>query len=486
MLSSDVAFQAQVCYTLLIERNVYSIFKTEEVFTVFSAFPHTFMSLISLLFSFLFASVNTLTSPFALSAKEVNTPDDFTPVVRFAVCSDVHIEDAGDELRISRFEDMIETSYKIAESDSSYNKLDAVCVCGDFTNSGTEEQFKTFRSILDEHIREGTETVTVLGNHEFHNDKSQTYSLYRKYVADAVDTDTVINGFHFIGVSYGEDGSFASHPEKQTWLYSKLSAAKAENSDYPIFVFQHPHPFATVYGSINWGEVSLNSVYSMFPQVVNFSGHSHYPINDPRSIWQGSFTALGTGTLNYFELENELSGGHFPEGNEKAAQFYIVEADKSGSVRVRGYDLISHSFIGTADYYIKTPADKTSFPYTYARRMYTSLAPVFTKDAKISAEQNESGEYLISFPAANDGDGIVHDYKIIITAENSFIPVYSGSYISDYYLIPSSKEYSVNVGALKLDSGKTYKVEVIASNAYYQLSQSLTGEFTASQPQVSQ
>ena len=42
-----------------------------------------------------------------------------------------------------------------------------------------------------------------------------------------------------------------------------------------------------------------------YPQVVDFSGHSHVPINDPRSIHQKHFTALGTGSLSYFELDDE-------------------------------------------------------------------------------------------------------------------------------------------------------------------------------------
>lgn len=428
---------------------------------------------LALAFSVLFAFVNTLTNLGATYVEPPVAPDDFTPVVRFVVCSDVHIDGKDDVQAIRRYTDFIETSYDYAQSQSSYKSLDAICVAGDYTNRGTVDQYEALAAVNNACVREGTQLITVLGNHEFMDNESETYARFAEYIGTPVDSHFVINGFHFVGISYNESRSFFD-TEKVSWLNNQLSQAKNDNADYPIFVFQHPHPFGTVYGSVNWGEIVLNSVYSKYPQVINFSGHSHYPINDPRSVWQGSFTALGCGSLKYFELENELFAGQFPEGNENAAQFYIVEADAKGSVQIQGYDLITHSFFDSVDYYIKTPAKKASFAYTYADRMRASNAPMFADDAQVSASKNEAGECVINFPAAHSGD-IVHDYKIKVTDSTGIVTYYSQSHLSDYYYQPSPIQYSIAIGTL--ESRKTYKVSVFAANAYAKVSSPLTAEF---------
>ncbi len=143
-----------------------------------------------------------------------------------------------------------------------------------------------------ENKKEETQVLAVLGNHEFIDyrdvDATVGYDVYRKYVNEDVDTDIVINGYHFIGVSYDDNGSTFSG--KTEWLDERLAKATEEDPDKPIFVYQHPHPTLTVYGSVNWGDMDTRVVLSKYPQVVNFSGHSHYAASDPRSVWQGEFT----------------------------------------------------------------------------------------------------------------------------------------------------------------------------------------------------
>jgi hypothetical protein len=101
----------------------------------------------------------------------------------------------------------------------------------------------------------------------------------------------------------------------------------------------------TVYGSANWGEDELTDILMNYPQIIDFSGHSHAPINDPRSIHQRHFTCLGTGTLSYFELDEfDKYYGTIPPGNDRAAQMLFVEADADMRVRVYPYDLITSNF----------------------------------------------------------------------------------------------------------------------------------------------
>ena len=101
-----------------------------------------------------------------------------------------------------------------------------------------------------------------------------------------------------------------------------------------------------------------------YPQIIYFSGHSHAPINDPRSIHQKHFTSLGTGTLSYFELDEfDKITGTIPDDCEKAAQMLIVEADAQNRVRVYPFDILTNSFFPYI-WKVDAPSDPSAFLYT--------------------------------------------------------------------------------------------------------------------------
>lgn len=401
-------------------------------------------------------------------------PDDFTPVVRFTVTSDVHLKDAGGEAEATRLALMINSSYAIAANSGAYSKLDAVAFSGDLTDAGKPETLQQFKNICDANIKTGTQNLAVMGNHEFSHDKANTIANFESIVKLPYRYHKVINGVHFIGVSPDRDGSGYT-VETQLWLNKQLKEAVADNPDNPIFVFQHHHVWGTVYGSLSWGNIDLNAVLSQYPQVIDFSGHSHYPLDDPASIWQGAFTALGTSTLSYYEMEYfPLTGGQFPAGNRNAAQMYVVEVDANGATKIRGYDLLADQFVGET-YYIATPADKTSFAYNTENRRDKSEKPAFAAGAQVTAAKTDDGSYAIRFPAATD-DLIVRQYEIIVNQRWGGI-AYTGTHLSDYYYTPMPTEYDINIG--QLESGKTYTATVVAADAYYMLSKPIKVTFTA-------
>ncbi|NMP37490.1 MAG: hypothetical protein GX051_05120 [Clostridiales bacterium] len=400
-------------------------------------------------------------------------PDDFIPIMRFIIASDVHLDDNGNLDERDRLAAMIREGYELAQADPDYTKLDAVCFAGDITNSGTESTFQIFKQICDENIREGTLLLPMLGNHDFKTLKENTRDVFSKYFSYGPDFDVSINGVHIIGTSKGGDGSVRG-ADGMAWFAKAVSDAAAENPEFPVFVIQHEHPFNTVYGSINWGDVELLPVLSSTSQVIDFSGHSHYPINDPRSIWQGAYTAFGTATLSYFEMEvNGIPGGQFPEGNRNAAQFYVVETAADGETRVRGYDLLAHEYL--VDYFI-TPSNRQSFAYNTENRIAQSENPEFASDAQLVVNKTDGGETLLNFPAATD-DLIVHTYRLKVVEAVMGIAVYEDFKLSDYYYTPMPTEYSVNIGAL--EGGKRYIASVIAEDAYGMQSEALRAEFTA-------
>jgi len=401
-------------------------------------------------------------------------PDDFTPVIRFTVASDSHIKLVGEntEVEKERVADMISDSYRLAQTDDSgYTNLDAIVFAGDITDQGEKEAFVEFKKICDDNIKPETEHLIVMGNHDYYTDIVAAEYNYEKTFGVSDDFHKTLKGFHFIGVSPSIGGGWYD-PLKPMWLSDELEIAEADNPDYPIFVIQHMNVKNTIYGSSNWGITDMTATQSQYPQIINFSGHSHYPINDPRSVWQGSFTAVGTGTLSYFELEVDGVDGYMVENNEYAGQMWVVEADINGRVRMRAYDILEDTFIGNT-YFIEDPTDKSTFVYNHENMAEKSSAPSFTKSAKLDVKTNSDSTVSVSFPqATNKANDIVFVYRVAVKDINGNV-VNSINHLSGYYFSSPPTKHSVNLGEL---STGTYTVSVTAENAFGKTSSSLTKE----------
>ena len=213
--------------------------------------------------------------------------------------------------------------------------------------------------------------------------------------------------------------------------------------------------------------MSIRSVLSKYPQVVDFSGHSHYNAADPRSIYQGSFTALGCGGLTGLIGNNNYIDGNAGTTIESAS-FYIVEVDAEGNIRIQLYDLQNKMFFSEVDYYLTDVAKKSAHYYTWNNLKVFDTRPVFAK-GEITAEVNENGETVISFP---DAKGYYDAQSYTVTVTSRLKTVYSGTILSDYvHAVDDGK--SVNLGALEKG---TYKVKVVPMSPYSKMGCALTGE----------
>ncbi len=429
------------------------------------ALPNSFMSFIGAILSVLMSFVSLFQAPGYTKTDEMpTTPEDFTPAVRFVVCSDTH--NRNDNVAA-----MINRCYELYDNDPVYSGIDVFVFCGDMTSVGGNGDMDHFKAALDENIKGDTLSLVLLGNHEMKNSKADDY--FTELFGVEPNQHITVNGFHFISVSNSYERAFSF--SDVSWASKETDKAIEDTPELPVFTFQHPHNFGTVYGSTVWSTPLIDTAWNGKSNVVNFSGHSHYPINDPRSIWQGSYTALGCGGMNYFELDKDFVVGQHPEGYKTAAQFYIVEADTDGSVRIVAYDLNSESFFGE-EYFIENINDKSTYAYTYMNRKEYDEPPVWNENTQVSIEKNENGEYILTFDEAQD-KFIVHNYKIKVYEGG--ILKQSKTHISDYYLINNSETASFNLGELNLKSGKECTVEITAVNAYFKLSEPLVYTFTA-------
>ena len=396
-------------------------------------------------------------------------PEDFTPAIRLIVFTDTHNENEN-------VADAIDTAYALFDNDSTYKGVDGFFGLGDFSSIGTEPDYEAYAQTLKEHLRPETVCINIAGNHEFKNNEYE--SLFEKYFPHDLNTVTEINGFTCIGFS-GEKSltEWTFTPKSLKWLSDEIHKAEEAAEDKPVFVFEHPHPFGTVYGSSVWCTPQLNPVFAGHSKVINFSGHSHFPFNDPRSINQTSYTSVGVGAMARFELDENYIVGQHPEQYEDAAQFCVVEADNAGRVRIRGYDLLSDTFF--CDYFIENVNDSDTFAYTYKNMKAHDKEPVFTEDTEASVSLTETGDYRISFTAAAVPEGyIVHEYKVSVTDENKK-EVYKDNFISGYYIVDDDNTQGFTVGKDLLTAGKTYNLTVRAESAYQKYSEPVTLTFTA-------
>lgn len=434
---------------------------------------NAFSKLMTALFT-VFFSVFSVSA--GINEEPPSAPKDFTPVLRFAVCSDVHLSGDEDQREAKEFRELFTQCYEYSEKSDTYNGFDAVMVCGDMTEWGRETEYQMFEKIVSESLKEGTELLACMGNHEFieerETDGVDAFVNYKKYVNENPDTHTVINGYHFIGLSYADkDENFG---DKTEWLKEQLDIAIADTGDKPVFVFQHPHPTLSVYGSIHWSDLSIRRVLSSYKQVVDFSGHSHYASNDPRSIWQGKFTAVGTGAITGL-----IGNINYLDGNAGttiiSSSYHIVEVDAEGNVRIQVFDAHSDVFFEGCDYYLPGVHNSKNHLYTWGNMISLDTKPAFPEGAQITAEKNESGETVITFPDAAGRFGAA-SYNVTVK-NNDGEAVYACSVLSGYVTEPDDGT-SVNLGILEDD---LYSVRVRPVSPYSKVGRVLEGSFEVAQ-----
>lgn len=387
---------------------------------------------------------------------------EFKPVLRFAAMSDLHFKDEP-SIERERFARALDFLSEYAES-SDYKRVDALCITGDFADWGSEVQFQAVKDIFDNKKRDETELLITVAGHEFNEISGGMPAAYEKLCRifnTEPDVHKVINGYHFFAMSAEHiEGKGRNNygAEKKAWLADGLEKANFEDPERPIFFFQHPHPTNTCYGSIRWSNNDLYEHLAKYPQVIAFSGHSHAPVNDPRSIDQKDFTSCGTGSLSYFELDEfDKIYGTVPPNANKCAQFLIVEADEQKRVRILAYDLLSESFF-PQQWDIPKAWEKSEFVYD-SHRAGADCAPYFADLAEPSVSNIADGGFDLTIPQAKIDAFYVDSYYVRITDEKGR-HVKTVSFWSEYYFADMPEKITQRIDGLT--SGQYYEMEIWA------------------------
>ena len=402
-----------------------------------------------------------------------DAPADFTPVLRLAVCSDAHI-DAADDLKCTRLRTQMRTVYAIAGQDKAYRDVDAFLVAGDSTDRGAPEQYAAFAASVRAELRGSTQMRAVVAkNHDNWTGEGKSgLSYYREATGLPTDFHIVLRGFHIIGISTCEAEGEYYAPAQRDWLDAELRKSAAEDAKKPIFVLHHEHVKDTVYGSTDtdgWGIAYFKDIFEQYPQIVHLSGHSHYPINDPRSVYQKDFTAIGVGALHYAELTVDEKNKIRPGDNREINEGWIIEADAQYRIRLRGFDYLTNTQI--ASYFLAHPADKTRYTLTPAQQKARSSAPVFPPNATLTQAQTDE-QVFVTVPRAESTDGFpVVLYRVYLTGKDG-AELTAGYAIPPYWYANAIPAYTV---CLPKPDG-AFSIRAAAENAYGMASACLTAD----------
>lgn len=454
------------------------------------------------------------------NAGEIEAPRELSPVfdeskiaLSLAAISDVHIEGSSDAYANKFTSALNQLKVKAAESDA--NGIDGVMVVGDLIQRAEITMAQNFKALYED-VFKPTEVpmIYTIGNHDMNPKYDWTPSTVAQSVAMAntfgdeyfkTDIDNtmrnnyearhcVIGGYHILAVTPNGDQPITYSPNVITWLDQQLDAITKTDPNRYVIVLTHPMIYNTIYGSLlgedggvwtstlpnYWATRVLTGVLEKYPQVVSFHGHLHFPINDPRSLWQGKWTALGCGSTRYMAIEPAGWEGisSTPTVMNDANNFsqgYLVQFDVNGNMRIVKMDFFNNGTIGEP-YVMQYPdaAGANLAKYNNVTRKAANQAPTMsTIDVK---DVKEAETASVTFAAGKD-DEFVHHY--IVTLSKAGNVVATKKILADFYLHPKTSEmkssWTVDFGTLS-ESGQ-YTVSVVAVDSWDAESAPVTATF---------
>lgn len=452
--------------------------------------------------------------------------------IRFSSWADLHLRQGQRD--VTNMTDILTK----AKSEKFGGHLDAMVLVGDINNitdssdgknsyqAAMLNQYARIENIMVENgygysnlNNDSDDIIPVIytaGNHEYqHKINNNTHKLWFVNEVDDFNCHKVINGYHFIAGSSNYDA--VMEEDTTTWMKAEIEKAMAEDptGTKPIFVFGHTQAVRNVgYSTSNptydpyYAGKSAEFVEWMkdYPQIVYFSGHTHYAMQQQTTIVQVGFTQVVLGLAggsnigypgnttdtgfvrdNIDDLEGDLS--YHPQGA-------IIEA-KNNVVYVYKIDFRNGGQIGDP-WIIDTEglSEGTSRAYYTNERHQFSVAPEFPE----GTEENVVVNYTTTETAAATGDVITTKDATITFAQAQCNGIYGDKYPLVYHMKIYDREtgtlcksyahysdaiywsdqytltptYTLDVPTLQM--GRKYKVEILARNSFNKFGEPIVAE----------
>lgn len=351
------------------------------------------------------------------------------PSLRIGVISDVHIgrlpgwHEGDDEGYLDR-----------AFAYFSRKNVDGVVIAGDLADWGLVAQLELVgvswrKAFPDNRNAAGgkVEKLFVYGNHDLEGWK---YGYQKRHkLPNSVFTEDcristnparawqrcfdedyapfalkTIKGYRFVLNNRLEYG------EKDTFLEDHRAELEGER---PFFYVQHFHPRGTCSAPWVWGQDAGHSTraLSRYPNAIALSGHSHTPLTDGRTFWQGEFTSVGTASLRYLISRGGRENSFvFGVSDPRITQMPPLDWNCQHGQIITVYD--DRIVFERHDFHDDLPLGELVMPLpfdgslSFEHRREIAETPMFPADAKVSVSErrgkdrrkNETDQVVVSFP----------------------------------------------------------------------------------------
>lgn len=423
--------------------------------------------------------------------------DENSIVLSLGVISDTHIGNGyGSE---EKFHNVLTQLVEATEG-----KLDGVLVVGDLINTATPPQLVTFKELYEEVLDPVTvPLVYTIGNHDMNPQYRWTEETVAQHAVfhtilgenyfrtdqDPVMRDSlecrhcVIGPYHILCLTPDHSSPITYNPAVLEWLEARLQEITGQDPDRYVILLTHPMIYGTCYGSVlqdtytrlgdYWSTKELSEILSRYPQVITFGGHLHFPLNDPRSIWQGSFTAVGTASTSYMAIDNgnyeDMATVTTMKGAGRFSQGLLLQFDKKGNARLTRMDFYNRAVIGDL---WELPAPRKDLSHL-SRYNHETLRARNTPPVLSSAEFKDGKLYF----AAGKDDEFVHHYRITLSKDG--VPVAEKKILADFYRVPlpSQMKADYELSLTDLEEGE-YTATVVAVDSWDAQSAPITCAFS--------
>lgn len=303
---------------------------------------------------------------------------------------------------------------------------------GDIAEWHIPEAYRLYRKVTNEVYPDAAmrpREVFVYARHDWGGHPAFTHAKEDDYMAafenvrkELQASDPIICDFVWKGLPFVVMAQFTGRPGFMTWEEYEQTIARvcAENPGKPVFVVDHVPPAGTVYDSWSWGRVECRRVLNKFPQVVSLSGHVHGSLANERFIWQGEFTAINAGCLQYWD--GFLPGSQTNrEYNKKGYEVLVLDVYADRLVAYR-HDVRDGSEVGPA-WVVPFPFVSATAPYRVVEQAKNSAVPQFADDAMLalSAKGEPPKGFDLTIPDRMGGDGkLPYNYRVRIQRKDAF------------------------------------------------------------------
>ena len=400
------------------------------------------------------------------------------------------------------------------------NNVDVIMISGDLVNNAYSNYYDLYEEILQsvygKDEKQYPEFVYTMGNHEWYaSDERQDemavyyYNKHARINTDALvkrsihKTDTrdasyygnfykVINGIPFMSIStenLSGSISYKLREEIKSWL-DEISQLKSVKNGGPIFVSYHYAFEEVTYSFGQGGTTNSQILYNLlkdYPQVILFSGDTHFSGVNERTINQVDFTDINLGSSSYtrhversclmdkydtyYNIESsngskDLLTGQVSERIDETPHIHFVDVKSNGDTYINRYfstnDSTNPTHIGM-EWKIPVKSNKDNFIYTsdrygnkdWAYKLYGKEGLEWDDSSTLSYNYSNN-KLFVQFPDVTDYNACEH-YRIKIYSGEDMVKYDVVSQYINYDSEPHFYNYEIDdVGFDAIDKIEVY------------------------------